>query len=156
ELGDKWWTAVASELAGLVIGMQGDIQASLASLEQGVSLARQIEDPWPLAVCLIRYGDHLKGADAAAARRMLEEGVTLARRIGDKIVLSEGLRELGGVYLAAGDLTAAATLAEEALAEAHAIGNSSQLFFALLQLVIIACLQNDPAKAKGYCLDLWA
>jgi len=26
----------------------------------------------------------------------------------------------------------------------------------LYQLVIISCLQNNPSKAKGYCLELWA
>src|SRR5437867_9720444 len=62
-LGDKWWMAVTLELAGLIVAADGDMQTSLAGLEEGVSLARQIEDPWPLAVCLIRLGDHLKGTD---------------------------------------------------------------------------------------------
>jgi hypothetical protein len=30
------------------------------------------------------------------------------------------------------------------------------VFLALLQLAIISCLQKDPAKAKDYCLELWA
>ncbi len=71
-------------------------------------------------------------------------------------MLSEGLRELGSVYCAEGDLTAGASVIEEALAEARAIGSIIQVFLALLQLAIVSCLQNDPAKAKGYCLELWA
>ena len=156
ELGDKWWMAVTLELVALIVGMDVDMQASLAHLEEGVSLAREIEDPWPLAVCLIRLGDHLKGRDLAAARRNLEEGVAVARHVGDKSVLSEGLRELGSIYCAEGDLTAGASVIEEALAEARAIGSIIQVFLALLQLAIVSCLQNDPAKAKGYCLELWA
>jgi hypothetical protein len=107
-------------------------------------------------VCLIRFGDALKPqGKAAAARPFLEEGVALARHIGDKAVLSEGLRELGSLYYVEGNLTTAASLTEEALANARAIGSLLTVFLALTQLVIISCLQNDPAKAKGYCLELW-
>jgi hypothetical protein len=50
----------------------------------------------------------------------------------------------------------AVRVTEEALAEARAIGSIIYIFLALLQLVIISCLQNDPAKTKDYCLELWA
>jgi tetratricopeptide (TPR) repeat protein len=156
-LGDKWWTAVALELAALMASVMSDYEMALGYLEEGVSLARELDDPWPLAMCLVRMGDALKPrGEAAAARAFLEEGVALARRVGDKIVLSEGLRELGSLYYAEGNLTEAESLTEEALAHARVIGALLSIFLALFQLVIIACLQNDPAKAKGYCLELWA
>jgi predicted ATPase/DNA-binding SARP family transcriptional activator len=156
ELGDMWWTAVALEQSALIMTMV-DFQTACAYLEEGIALAREVEDPWPLAVCLIRMGDVLKPrGEAAAARPFLEEGVALARTIGDKAVLSEGLRELGSLYYTDGELTAASDLTEEALAEARAIGSGFQVFLAMLQLVAISCLQNDPAKAKRYCRELWA
>jgi predicted ATPase/DNA-binding SARP family transcriptional activator len=156
ELGDKWWTAKALALVGLMLAFEGDIQTVRARQEEGVALAREIADPWLLAVCLIRLGDSLKGTDAAAARLLLEEGVAIARSAGDKSVLSDGLRELGPLYFLEGDFTAAARVTEEALAEARAIGSTMYVFLALCQLVFVSCLQNDPAKAKGYCYELWA
>ncbi len=157
ELGDKWWMAVALELAALITSTEGDTQTALAYLEEGVSLAREVQDPWPLAVCLIRMGDALKPrGEAAAAHPFFEEGVALARRVGDKIVLSEGLREWGSIHYGEGDLTTAASLTEEALADARAVGSPMHGFLALWQLVTISCLQNDPAKARGYCSELWA
>ena len=156
ELGDKWWMAVTLECAGLIMAMDGDIQTALDGLEEGVVLARQMQDPWLLAACLIRFGDELQRTDVTAARRFLEEGVAVARNVGDKAVLSEGLRELGSVYYLQGNLTAAVSIAEEALAEARAIGSISQVVLALFQLVIISCSQNDPAKAKHYCFELGA
>jgi predicted ATPase/class 3 adenylate cyclase len=156
ELGDKWWMAVALELAGLIMAMDGDTQTALDGLEEGAALAREMQDPWLLAACLIRFGDELQRTDVTAARRFLEEGVAVARNAGDKAVLSEGLRELGSVYYLQGNLTAAASLTEEALAEARAIGSIGQVVLALLQLVVFSCLQNDPAKAKGCSLELWA
>jgi predicted ATPase/transcriptional regulator with XRE-family HTH domain len=157
ELGDTWWVSVALQLVGLMTVIDGDIQAA-ARHEEGVSLAREIEDPWPLAGNLIRLGHDLKmnATGVAAARRSLEEGVAVARRVGDKMLLSEGLRELGSVYQALGNLTAAASLIEEAMVEARAIGSILSVGLALSELVGISCLQNDPAKAKGYCLELWA
>jgi tetratricopeptide (TPR) repeat protein len=156
-LGDKWWTAVALELAALIASVGPEYEMALGYLEEGVSLARGLEDPWPLAVCLIRMGDALKPrGEAAAALSFLAEGVALARRVGDKIVLSEGLRELGSIYYVEGNLTEAASLTEEALTNARMIGALLSIFLALFQLAIISCLQNDPAKAKGYCLELWA
>jgi len=118
-------------------------------------LAREVEDPWPLAVCLNRLGEHLKGTDMVRARQILEEGVAVAHRVGDKGVLSYGLRELGSVYSVEGNLAAAVRVTEEALAEARAIGSMFNVLAALFQLVIVSCLQNDPAKAKGYCFELW-
>ena len=50
----------------------------------------------------------------------------------------------------------AESLTEEALANARAIGSLLTVFLALMQLVIISCLQTDAAKAKGHCLELWA
>ena len=156
-LEDKWWTAVALELVALIASIGPEYEMALGYLEEGVSLARQIEDPWPLAMCLVRMGDALKPkGKAAAALPFLEEGVVVARRVGDKIVLSEGLRELGSLYYTEGNLMEAASLTEEALANARGIGALLSIFLALFQLVIISCLQNDPAKAKGYCLELWA
>jgi hypothetical protein len=106
---------------------------------------------------LIRFGDALKPrGEAAAARPYLEEGVALARGVGDKILLSEGLRELGSLYYADGNVTEAASLTAEALANARAIGSMFHEFLALFQLVFIACLQSDPAKAKGHSGELWA
>ncbi len=154
ELEDHWWMAVALELAGLLSSMENPGR-SLGYLEEGVSLARELEDPWPLAMCLIRMGDAMKPAgNAAEARPFLEEGVVVARRIGDRGVLSEGLRELGSLYFIE-DLSIAESLTQEALTAARAIG-SIGVFLALMQMVVISCLQIDLAKARRYCLELWA
>ena len=72
------------------------------------------------------------------------------------MLLSEGLRELGSLYYGTGHLTEAASLIEEALAEARTIGSIFSEVVALSELVSISCLQNDLAKAKGYCLESWA
>jgi predicted ATPase/DNA-binding SARP family transcriptional activator len=154
ELGDKWWMAVTLEHIGFMLTVEGDYQTSRARLEEGVSLAREVEDPWLLALCLVRLASPLMEIDVTASHRIREEGVALARSVGDKRVLCQGLNGLAASYLMKGDLTAAASVAEEARAEARAIGDVIHVFLSFLVLVIIACLQNDPAKAKGYCFEI--
>jgi predicted ATPase/DNA-binding SARP family transcriptional activator len=73
ELGDTWWRAVALEHLGFML-MAEDIQTARARLEEGVSLARQVEDRWPLALCLLRLAGSMR-TNHAAARRIREEGV---------------------------------------------------------------------------------
>ena len=154
ELGDTWWRAVALEHLGFML-MAEEIQTARARLEEGVALARQVEDRWPLAICLIRLAGSMR-TDHAAARRIREEGVAVARSVGDKSVLSQGLIGLVTDHLLEGNFTTAAPVAAEALAEARAIGSATHVMLSLLQLVIITCFQGDRAKAKGYCLQVLA
>src|SRR5574341_1445506 len=49
EVGDKLWAAVALELAALMASVGREYEMALGYLEEGVSLARQIEDRLPLA-----------------------------------------------------------------------------------------------------------
>ncbi len=155
ELGDKWWMAVALEHVGFMLTLEGDGQTARARLEEGVSLARQVEDRWPLAMCLLRLAGSMR-TDHAAARRIREEGVAVARSVGDKSVLSQGLIGLVTDHLLEGNVTAAAPVAEEALAEARAIGSATHVMLSLLQLVSITCFQGERAQAKGYCLQILA
>jgi predicted ATPase len=46
DLGDTWWMAVALERVGFLSGFAGDLQTAFAHLEEGVSLARGVEDRW--------------------------------------------------------------------------------------------------------------
>jgi hypothetical protein len=55
-----------------------------------------------------------------------------------------------------GNLAAATSVAEEALAEARAIGSVTHVLLSFLILSIITSFQGDLAKAKGYCFDLLA
>jgi hypothetical protein len=71
-------------------------------------------------------------------------------------VLSQGLIGLVTDHLLEGNVTAAAPVAAEALAEARAIGSATHVMLSLLQLVIITCFQGDRAKAKRYCLQVLA
>jgi hypothetical protein len=82
--------------------------------------------------------------------------VAVARSVGDKSVLSNGLAGTAPFYWLEGNLTAAASVAEEALAAAHAIGSVIQVFLSLLMLIFTACLQGDLPTAREYCAQVLA
>jgi hypothetical protein len=66
------------------------------------------------------------------------------------------LQGLAPFYQAEGDLTAAASVAQEALADARAIGSATQVFLSLFALVGTACLRGDLTTAREYCVQALA
>jgi hypothetical protein len=70
------------------------------------------------------------------------------------MLLSEGLRELGTINYADGNLEVAASLTAEALALGRAIGSVPHIFLALFHSIVVACMQGDPATAKGFCAEI--
>jgi hypothetical protein len=146
--------AVALEHIGFTLTIEGDDQTAYARLAEGVALAREVEDRWPLALCLVRLASPLMQIDMTESLRVRKEGVAVARSIGDKPTLCQGLNGLAASYLTIGDLSAAASTAEEAWAEARAIESATQTLLAFLVLVLIACAQGDLAKGKAYCAEV--
>jgi hypothetical protein len=154
ELGDKWWMAVALEHVGFMLRWEGDAEASVARLEEGVSLAREVQDRWPLALCLMRLGGSFVGTDVAASLRIFEEAEAIARANGDRNILSQVLVAHAGARFISGNLSAAAPMAAEALVEGRAVGSVISVFLSLMAMAVISCLQGDATGAKGYCHEL--
>jgi non-specific serine/threonine protein kinase len=154
ELGDKWWMAVALEHVGFMLRWEGDAETSIARLEEGVSLARAVQDRWPLALCLMRLGGSFVGRDVAASLRTFEEAEAIARDVGDRNILSQVLVAHAGAHFISGNLSAAAPMAAEALVEGRAVGSVISVFLSLMAMAVISCLQGDATGAKGYCHEL--
>src|SRR5574337_723409 len=144
------------ENLGFISNAEGDVPVARAQLEESVSLAREVGDPWLLAFCLVRLASAVERTDMAAGRQIREEGVAVARSVGDRSILSEGLGDLAPFYQLEGNLSAAESVAEEALAAAREIRDFIHEMISLLLLVITACLQDDLMKAKRYCFQALA
>ena len=154
ELGDKWWISVALEHVGFMLRWEADAETSIARLEEGVSLAREVQDRWPLALCLMRLGGSFVGRDVAASLRTLEEAEAIARAVGDRNILSQVLVAHASARFISGDLSAAAPMAAEALVEGRAVGSVISVFLSLMGMAVISCLQGDATGARGYCHEL--
>ncbi len=152
QVGDKWWMAVALEHIGF--STTENPETAIARLEEGVSLAREVEDRWPLALCLVRLSGNLFPTDVPRARQILEEGVAMARSVGDRSILSQGLIQLAFLYHWEGNLAAAESAAEGALAAARAIRDFIHEMLSLVTLAITSCFQSDLVKGKRYCFEM--
>jgi predicted ATPase/class 3 adenylate cyclase len=155
-LGDKWWMAAALEHIGFMLMWEGDLQTARARLQEGVSLARNLEDRWSLAMCLSRLSGAVMVEDRAAGQLLREEAVAIARDVGDRSVLSQTLGGLAFLYALNRDLVAAERLAADALAEARAIGSVTQIFLALLGSAVIKGMQGDQRAARDFCRQIFA
>jgi predicted ATPase/class 3 adenylate cyclase len=155
-LGDKWWMAAALEHVGFMLMWEGDLQTARARLQEGVSLARSVEDRWALAMCLSRLSGAVSVADRPAGQLLREEAVAIARDVGDRGVLSQTLVGLAFLYALNRDLAAAEPVAAEALAEARAIGTVTQIYLALLVSAVIKGVQGDQPAARDFCLQIFA
>jgi predicted ATPase/DNA-binding SARP family transcriptional activator len=148
-LADKWWIAVVLKELGYFWVMKGDIPMARAQFEEGVALAREVEDGWALAAALTRLGTALLRVDLVAARPVLAEGVAVSRAVGDQSVLAYALLSYADLLYLEGADRAAVTYAEESVSAARAIGSRLDIMFGLSTLGITALAAGDPAKAAA-------
>jgi predicted ATPase/class 3 adenylate cyclase len=156
EIGNPWWIAVTLEQLGFMLLIGGDRDSVREPLEEGIALARGLEDPWPSAILLVRLAAAVGVTDVPASIPIREEGIAFARRAGDKSVLNQALTGLAGMHLMLGDLASATSAGEEALALARSIGSATHVFLSFLLLTVAACLQGDIARARDRCRALLA
>jgi predicted ATPase/class 3 adenylate cyclase len=155
-LGDKWWMATALEHIGFMLLWEGDMQTARVRLEEGVSLARDADDRWALAMCLSRLSGAVSVTDRVEGQRLREEAVEIARGVGDKSVLSQTLVGLAFLYILNAKPVMAESIATEALAQARAIGTVTQIYLALLALAVIKAVKGDRPAAREVCLQIFA
>jgi tetratricopeptide (TPR) repeat protein len=86
--------------------------------------------------------------DLEAARPLLEESVAIAQESGQQLLLSDSLRELGGLDWRQGDLETARALTESSLAVARGAGHKALIASALGGLGLIAYIQSDREAAR--------
>ncbi|HTE65550.1 MAG TPA: tetratricopeptide repeat protein, partial [Candidatus Binatia bacterium] len=115
ELKDRGTSATALFGLGHVVTYRGEYDSAAELFEESLSSARET-GPFQLAFVLLFRGqlDYARG-DFKTATAHLEEAVMLARRMRISWAISWGLRALGDVARAGGDLEAAGARVEEAL-----------------------------------------
>ena len=153
QIGYRWLIAVTLEHQGWMAILEGNTQAAYDDLVEGVSLARQLEDQWPLAFCLLRLVSPLMRMDTVMANQIADEGVRLARKLGDIYLLCYGLTHLAATHIMSGDIIGMEPVVEEALAHARKM-RSNYVTLSLFLLAVLALLQNNMVKAKEYSLQL--
>ena len=136
--------------AGMLSVNQGDYDVARDFLDEGVAIARRLDDPALLIPTLATLGFVARvQCEYAISRSVLEEGEMLARAAGDTFHTAMAIHHLGLVALEADrGLTAAWSLNEEALALYGQLGNLRMMGVVRLALGRIAQARGDLANAR--------
>jgi predicted ATPase len=150
---DDETTARAGALwgAGLLWALVGDAERAKPRLEDGLALARRLDDAATVArslnvIGLLAFFQN----DAQRSRELFEEAAETARAAGDKWALADSLGTLGSIYPLQGEFERA----ERAGAEARAIGRTSGdrqgIRMANFGLALTAVMRGDLEDARTF------
>ncbi|MBK9116708.1 MAG: winged helix-turn-helix domain-containing protein [Betaproteobacteria bacterium] len=139
----------ALNVAGYLSYYRGQYDVAPVYLEEGLAIARELDDAKAIAEALCILGAAAHGCgDLAAARRHLVAAQEPARRSRSPVNLWGALTYLAELHATEGDLDAAEPLYVEALACARSMGAQNMTVCTLLNLARIA-LSRRAADAAG-------
>jgi class 3 adenylate cyclase/tetratricopeptide (TPR) repeat protein len=140
--------AIALTLAGQVSVLRGQLERAVGPLARAVSVCRDAQLTVWQAIPAALLGQCMVTLDRKEdGLALLEEGVRLSDEVGIKAYLSRWTTLLGEGFLATGDVSRAADIAERALALARAHGEQGHEAAALRLLGDVATAQTPPRLA---------
>jgi tetratricopeptide (TPR) repeat protein len=151
-LGDAWGIAASLLSVAAWEVQEGNHDAAVALLEEGLACARATRDPWIMAWLLEGFGRyHLARLELAEAVQRLEEGAALAREAGDRWLIGLVLLSLGLTRSFQGDHAAARALLVESLTLQRSLGSKAGIAETLKSLGgALECLGEHGQAAACY------
>ena len=148
-LGDSLAIARSAYILGLLLSGENDA-AARSLFEESLALYRAIGTPIHIAGVLRALGELLGKSDPAHARALLEEGLALVQETSRRnITIAYLLIALGQIKLSLGEITPAASLAEEGLGLNKELGDIIGMAWALSVLGDVAIAQQDYGSARA-------
>ncbi|MEO8674353.1 MAG: tetratricopeptide repeat protein [Casimicrobiaceae bacterium] len=128
---------------------------ALAHLEEGLAIAREIDDKLMVAALLQPLGlAALGNGNPGAARAYLAEALALARVLGDKREILAAQTALALLHRADGELDAAEPLYEGTLTLARELGDRESIAICLLNLAMVSIGQGSSDRPSGMLLEV--
>jgi non-specific serine/threonine protein kinase len=135
-------------LTGIMAYMQGDYATASTQLEEGMTIARERDAQYVLAVSLLGLSWlALEHQDYALALGHLEKCLAIFRALGNKYNIGGVLLHLGSAMCEQQDYVRAQSLYEEALALFQELGSDIEIADIYRSLGHVARLQGDYARA---------
>ncbi len=145
---DKWNTAWALTVYGLVLISEGNFGASRSILEESKALFREVHDEWGYANTLISLGNGAYNqGDQAAALSLHKESLVEFQKLGDKFFESVALRFIGMLQLQQSDVNASVGTLREALLLAQQLDSKYEIAAGLHYLGNAAQAAGASARA---------
>jgi DNA-binding CsgD family transcriptional regulator len=138
-------------IAGSLAVTHSDLGAARPLFEEGLRLAREVQDSWLIAWATANLGYlALMSRDLSTAQALLEEGVAVSRAANLPGWEGFNLRQLGFVATTRNDDAAARPLLERALALATRAGFIRAIAFSQLSLGWLCYRAGERANAQVY------
>src|SRR5262245_27069077 len=110
---------------GFLAAAQSDLGPAMVAIQEGLTLARELDDDVAIGWCLIVLGRvFARLGDRERRNQAYEESLTRFRKAGDVGGVAYSLFEMGGEPTDRGDYDEAARLYEESMAASRATGDT--------------------------------
>jgi predicted ATPase/DNA-binding XRE family transcriptional regulator len=140
--------ATALLLAASLTSFLGDASAAMAYAEEGLSIARELEDPFALGRAYWEHGLLCAVADdTAGAATAYAAALPLLRSANVPFWVAHALAELGDALHRAGDVAAAVPLLDEAVEITRGFGSARGSVAGFGERAHAALTQDDPVLA---------
>jgi tetratricopeptide (TPR) repeat protein len=152
---DKWNTAWAMAILGLVLIYEENFTAAESTLEESKVLFQELNDKWGFAHAVICLALGPTNQDGRATTSALNEqalalngqALTLFRELGDRYFEAVALRDIGLLKARQGDVKHAMVALHEALILAQQIENKFGIAGAIRRIGNAEQLAGNPARA---------
>jgi predicted ATPase/class 3 adenylate cyclase len=146
-LGDRAWLADALYNTGTTAAVGGDMTTTIAKLQEGITIGRELHDDAILGRFLQAEGYMaFMGDDLDHARPLLEEALAVAERGNDQFARAVANHTVGQVARLQGRLDDAARRYREALRIGGEFGDAAGVLEPLQSLAAVVIAQGDAAR----------
>jgi non-specific serine/threonine protein kinase len=149
EHGDKWNTANALYILGLVLAHERDYAKAQVTSEESMALFRELDDKWRYAhamLCLAQVP--FLQEDYATALTLHQQALELFRKVGDRYFQSVALRLIGYIQVTQGDWSPGQAAIREALTLAQQLDSKWEIAQGLFWgFAYAAQVTGNPARA---------
>jgi tetratricopeptide (TPR) repeat protein/transcriptional regulator with XRE-family HTH domain len=147
---DKYGIANTLLYRGLIEQKQGNYGQAETHLQEGLTLAREVNAPTRIDALLYLGQTEQKQGNYDLAETYFQEGLVLARRISDEERISAILQDLGWVTQKRGDYTQAETYLQEGLTLARKIERKERISRLLTTLGTVAARRGEYHMSEIY------
>ncbi len=154
--GDAWFAVRALVIRGLARVYAGDAEAALALAENARALADRSGDPAATGWSRYITGEALLETDPERAAKLLGEALTVARAIDDRYLTGVAMVSATSVRARHGDPRQAAWLFRDVVDHWHAVGNWTQQWTTLRNVVelLVRTGIDEPAAVLLGALEV--
>jgi predicted ATPase/class 3 adenylate cyclase len=145
---DKWNTARAMVILGLVLTHEYDFAAARSAIEESLALFREVHDQWGYAAAMLSLAlGYYTQDDRAAALALHERSLVLFRELGDRYFESVALRFIGNLLVKQDNLARGMAAMQEALILVQQLESKFEIYALIWSFAEAAQKSGDPARA---------